>query len=188
MATNQKVGGSNPFSRTKKKDTLRRVFLFGFRRPEGRLHPVDFKCSGTAEPPLRQGFRSGENTCTPQKRRGPEGPLGCSPIPFRNFKLSILTNPSSSSQVSYRLRRAFSFHDEAHRALILLLSLRLSGRLAPKRTCRRSRFQTATAVLGCGLGPPFRGGFVPFQKYRFYLSPSARSKRHVLIASILLRQ
>ena len=39
VATNQKVAGSNPSSRTKKKDTtyvICRVFLFGFRGPLAR--------------------------------------------------------------------------------------------------------------------------------------------------------
>ena len=51
---------------------------------------------------------------------------------------------SSSSQATYRLRRAFSFYYKAHRALILLL---LASKPDP-------------LSLGFGLGPPLRGGFV----------------------------
>ena len=73
------------------------------------------------------------------------------------------SNPSrcaSSSQATYRLRRAFSFHYKAHRALILLL---LASKPDP-------------LSQGSGLGPPLRGAFVlsrgdidfnrPFQKER----------------------
>ena len=45
-------------------------------------------------------------------------PLVCRPAGghFAETKISILTVPSNSSQASYRLRRAFSFHCKAHRA------------------------------------------------------------------------
>ena len=62
----------------------------------------------------------------------------------RYREISILTAPSSSSQATYRLRRAFSFHCKAHRALILLL---LASKPDP-------------LSLGSGLGPPLGGGFV----------------------------
>ena len=51
---------------------------------------------------------------------------------------------TSSSQATYRLRRAFSFHCKAHRALILLL---LASNRDPLRWAR-------------GWVPPLRGGFV----------------------------
>ena len=54
------------------------------------------------------------------------------------------TTGTSSSQATYRLRRAFSFHCKAHRALILLL---LASNRDPLRWAR-------------GWGPPLRGGFV----------------------------
>ena len=56
---------------------------------------------------------------------------------------STLPASTSSSQASYRLRRAFSFYCKAHRALILLL-------LAPKPD---------PLSLGSGLGSPLRGVF-----------------------------
>ena len=43
--------------------------------------------------------------------------IGCKP----GSVASIVLQCSSSSQATYRLRRAFSFHGKAHRALILLL-------------------------------------------------------------------
>ena len=57
---------------------------------------------------------------------------------------SIVLRCSSSSQATYRLRRAFSFYYKAHRALILLL---LASKPDP-------------LSLGSGLGPPLRGSFV----------------------------
>ena len=45
-------------------------------------------------------------------------------------KISILTSPSSSSQATYHLRRAFSFHCKAYRSLILPL---LSSKPDPLR-------------------------------------------------------
>ena len=65
---------------------------------------------------------------------------------------------SSSSQATYRLRRAFSFHYKAHRALI---------EAAP-------RFQTEPASLGFGLGPPLRGGFVFPWKISILTVPSKK--------------
>ena len=65
---------------------------------------------------------------------------------------------SSSSQAICRLRRAFSFHYKAHRALI---------EAAP-------RVQTELASLGFGLGPPLRGGFVFPWKISILTVPSKK--------------
>ena len=45
----------------------------------------------------------------------------CAAVFSGHEKILILTSPSSPPQATYRLRRAFSFHCKAHRALILLL-------------------------------------------------------------------
>ena len=75
----------------------------------------------------------------------PEWPKGadCKSVAFR-FGGSNPPSSTSSSQASYRLRRAFSFYSKAHRALILLL---LTSKPDP-------------LPLGSGLGPPRSGGFL----------------------------
>ena len=59
-------------------------------------------------------LRLRQNTRTAHWRRRPESRSGGSSIPFRDFKISILTVPSSSSQASYRLLRLFSFPHRSH--------------------------------------------------------------------------
>ena len=73
---NQQVACSSHVSSSKKKDTLLACLSFWVSAAEGRLHPSVFQCSGRQSHPCSKVFASGENTCTPQKRRGPEGPLG----------------------------------------------------------------------------------------------------------------
>ena len=71
---------------------------------------------------------------------------------------------TSSSQATYRLRRAFSFHDKAHRALILLLHLSAKSRRSAAVALRNAPAGAVASKpdplsLGSGLGPPLRGGF-----------------------------
>ena len=61
-----------------------------------------------------------------------------------------------TSQATYRLRRAFSFHCKTHRALILLL---LASKPDP-------------LSLGSGLGPPLRGGFSYRKEISILTAPS----------------
>ena len=82
-------------------------FSCGFRRPFGRLHPSVIEMLGGStrkgyatsvrrqsrqrlcgEFRLRQDFRLRQNARTAQMRRQPEGRLGGSPIPFRDFMWS----------------------------------------------------------------------------------------------------
>ena len=83
-----------PLSPPKQKDILSDVLLFWVSLPEGRLYPLVFECSGWQSHPRAKVFVCGEHACTAQKRRRPEGRLSGSPIPFRDFKISILTLPS----------------------------------------------------------------------------------------------
>ena len=83
--------GSTPASRTKKKDTLKACLSFWVSAAKGRRYPSVFQCSGQQSHPCAKVFASGENACTLQKRRGPEGPLGEQGL---MQKISILTVPS----------------------------------------------------------------------------------------------
>ena len=101
-------------------------------------------------PTLRRGFLAGQGISSlPTVIHCAGLAVGGSPIPFRDFKISILTVPSSSSQATYRLRRAFSFHCKAHRALI---------EAAP-------RFQLRPAALGSQFG------VAAAQQFRFAPGP-----------------
>ena len=82
------VACSSHVSSSKKKDTLLACLSFWVSAAEGRLHPSVFQCSGRQSHHCSKVFASGENTCTPQKRRGPEGPLGEQGL---MHKISILT-------------------------------------------------------------------------------------------------
>ena len=82
----------------KKKDIRSDVLLFWVPAAGGGLHPVDFKCSAEVNSACAKVLAFGQNACTAQKRRRPEGRLGGFPIPFGNFKISILTVPSTSEQ------------------------------------------------------------------------------------------
>ena len=77
---------------------------------------------------------------------------------------SIVLRCSSSSQATYRLRRAFSFHCKAHRTLILLL---LASKPDP-------------LSLGSGLGPPLRGGFVLLRENADFDRPFHRGAKSAL--------
>ena len=70
------------------------------------------------------------------------------------------TTGTSSSQATYRLRRAFSFHDKAHRALILLL-------LASNRD---------PLSLGSRLAAALRAAFSPERKISILTVPSTWSQ------------
>ena len=70
----------------KERASYRKSFLFGFRG--------ESKCSAEMNSASAKVFAFGENACTPQKRRRPEGRLCGASIPFRDFKISILTGPS----------------------------------------------------------------------------------------------
>ena len=109
--------GSTPASRTKKKDTLLACLSFWVPPPGGRLHPSVFQCSGSAEPPLRNS-RPQAGNLRATRRAAQKGRGAILPQRSRQFKISILTVPSSSSQAAYRLRRVFSFCCKTHCALI----------------------------------------------------------------------
>ena len=69
LTRNEKVVGSIPTSSSKKKDTRKRVFLFGFCRPESGSTLL-IEMLGRSEFALRQGFGpAAQNACTAQKRR-----------------------------------------------------------------------------------------------------------------------
>ena len=106
-----------PEQKVIRKDDL----LFWVPAAKGRLHPSEIKMHGANELPLRRGFACGKTLVRRKCAAGQKaGCSGCMQS-FRNFKISILTTLPSSSQATYRLRRAFSFYCKAHRALILLL-------------------------------------------------------------------
>ena len=92
---------------TKKKDTLKACLSFWVPRAVGPLHPSVIQMLGGStrkgyatsvrrqsrqrlcgEFRLRQDFRLRQNARTAQMRRQPEGRLGGSPIPFRDFMWS----------------------------------------------------------------------------------------------------
>ena len=117
MGVRVRLPPAAPKQKVIRKDDL----LFWVPAAEGRLHPTVIEMLGRSEFALRRGFASGK---TLVRRKGAAGQkAGCSGCiqSFRNFKISILTTLPSSSQATYRLRRAFSFYCKAHRALILLL-------------------------------------------------------------------
>ena len=77
---------------------LRCLSLFGFRLLKATFTLRRFKRSDEVNLPHAKTFVCDKNTRIPQMRCGPEGRLGGSPISFRNFKISILTVPSTSEQ------------------------------------------------------------------------------------------
>ena len=60
----------------KQKDIRKDVLLFWAPTAEGGLHPLEFECSEWQSHPCAKIFAFSENARTPQKRRGPERPLG----------------------------------------------------------------------------------------------------------------
>ena len=75
---------------------------------------------------LKHAGRKSVKEELPERRKGPKRAIECRlKVPTHVWELeaasSSLATRTSSSQASYRLRRAFSFHCKAHRALILLL-------------------------------------------------------------------
>ncbi len=103
----QWVRGSNPRRVTKKKDTLRRVLLFGFRRLKS-ASTLLLKMRGANELPLRQGFGpKAQNACTAQKRRpAVRGPVAACPQSRSYF---LLKSPGAATvQGKYRLKTAVS--------------------------------------------------------------------------------
>ena len=86
---------SKPFTCPKKKDTPRRVLLFGFRRPEGGSTLL-ITMLVRNEFALRQGFGpSAQNACTAHRHRptvwgpGPVCPQNCSPVsPSRKVRFA----------------------------------------------------------------------------------------------------
>ena len=113
----------------------------------GRAAPAQFPAAG--------------REFTAHSRRRPEGRLGDPSIPFRDFKISILTITSSSSQATYRLRRAF------------FTSLQNSSRA---HSAAPPRFQTGPTALGSGLSPPLRGGFFIGRRTSIFIILSVRGK------------
>ena len=97
-------------------------------------------------------FAFGENACTPQKRRRPEGRLCGASIPFRDFKISILTGPSKI---------------KGH---LLCRCLFILGSAA-----QRAAPPFGFSMLGAA-EPPFRQGFCLRQK-RLYGALAPRPRR-----------
>ena len=116
--------------------------------------PICEKSLTLPKPPLRNS-RPVAGNLRATRRAGQEGRGAILPQRSRQSKISILTVPSSTSQATYRLRRAFSFPCQAHRALI---------EAAP-------RFQTEPASPGFGLGPPLRGVFSYRRKLSILTAP-----------------
>ena len=65
-----------PLPAPKKKDIRSDVLLFWVPAAGGGLHPVDFKCSAERNSACAKVLAFGQNACTAQTRRGPEGPWG----------------------------------------------------------------------------------------------------------------
>ena len=89
------------------------------------------------------------------------------PVILLGFHRSFHDTRTSSSQATYRLRRAFSFYYKAHRALILLL---LASNCDPLRWAR-----SWWAAL--------RAAFFSIQKYRFQ---HPLPKRKDILSDVLL--
>ena len=87
VATNQKVAGSNPSSRTKTKgNCFRSCLLFWVPAAGGGLHPSILECSGRQSRPSAKVFACGKNACTAHSRRGPEGLPGTSSLAVLDLK------------------------------------------------------------------------------------------------------
>ena len=145
--------------------------MFWVPPPKGRLHPSGFECSGRQSRPSAKVFTCGENACTAHSRRGPEGPLGGSPIPFRDFKISILTAPSKtkgnceSSCLLFWVPAAegglhpsvFEYSGWQSHPCAKFFACGKNACTAHSR--RRPDGRLKRRALGYGLGPPLRGGF-----------------------------
>ena len=75
---------------------------------------------------MKQAGRKSVKEELPERRKGPKRAIECRlKVPTHVWEQdagsSSLPTRTSSSQATYRLRRAFSFYYKAHRALILLL-------------------------------------------------------------------
>ena len=129
-----------PRAPKRKTSAFSRCLSFWVPAAFGRLHPSVIQMLGRSEFRLRQGF--GQNACTAQKRRGPEGPLGGSPatvLPIRNI----------DSNRSLRKERTF------HRSPFFFCFRRPPAGLRPIPTAPVRRRRTG-AVLLCNLFPHFR--------------------------------
>ena len=83
VATNQKVAGSNPSSRTKTKGNCESsCLLFWVPAAGGGLHPLGFQMLGGSEFRLRRGFAWGK---TLARRKGAAGQKAGRPAPSRVF-------------------------------------------------------------------------------------------------------
>ena len=92
----------------KQKATAKAVaFCFGFRRPEGGFTLRYFNAQGGKAAPAQ--FPACGREFTRHSARGPEGPLGDSPATVLLIPNIDFNRPSSASQATYRLRRAFHF-------------------------------------------------------------------------------
>ena len=127
LIRNQQVACSSHVSSSKKKDTLLACLSFWVSAAEGRLHPSVFQCSGRQSHHCSKVFASGENTCTPQKRRGPEGPLGEQGL---MHKISILTVLFSKAPCSTRSFLKPDHHQNSH-----LFWMGGSAVVAPPKFC-----------------------------------------------------
>ena len=158
-------------------------FCFGFRCPKG-APPFGIAMlggstrKGYATSVRRQSrqrlcgeFRLRQNARTAHWRRRPESRSGGSSIPFRDFKISILTVPSSSSQASYRLLRLFSFPHRSHIHWVAMCVRRYAAVFSYRKeisiltVLSKWRLHEASpADWGCRPLPPHDGPACPFSK------------------------
>ena len=82
----------------KQKDILSDVLLFWVPPPKRAAPPFGIRMLGGGKAAPKPRFCLRQNACTPQKRRGPEGPLGEQGL---MQKISILTVPSKKKDTTY---------------------------------------------------------------------------------------
>ena len=128
------VRGSSPRWVTKKKDTLRRVFLFEFRRLKAAFTLRRLKCSGEVDSPCAKIFALqkclyGANA--PPRRAGPQSGLNL-----------FYQHRTHRSKVRFAPALFYASAEKASSPAPLLL---LSKALSP--------------LLGFSFGPPLRGVF-----------------------------
>ena len=81
-----------------KTSAFSRCLSFWVPPPEGRLHPSAFKCSGSAEPPLRNS-RPVAGNLRATRRAAQKGRGAILPQGSRQSKISILTIPSTKKDI-----------------------------------------------------------------------------------------
>ena len=112
----------------------------------------------------------------------------CAPLHWARSWRAARRAASLCPQATYRLRRAFSFHCKAHRALILLL---ISAQVPPALRAVGSETRlwsqslpTATRCAGLAVGAPPSGRRFSIQNSSDHLSFPARCKRPIACAEL----